>query len=50
MVISRGNMNLSKILWIKEEYAESLSKINKDDADFFYKNSNNNILQLKNRL
>ena len=40
-----NSLNLSKILWIKEEYAESLSKINKDDADFFYKNSNNNILQ-----
>lgn len=40
-----NSLNLSKILWIKEEYAESLKNLKKEDADFFYKNSNNNILQ-----
>lgn len=40
-----NSLNLSKILWIKEDYAESLKNLKDDDAKFFYKNSNNNVLQ-----
>lgn len=40
-----NSLDLRKILWIKDECAESLKNLKKDDADFFCKNSNNNMLQ-----
>lgn len=40
-----NSLNLMNILWIKNERAESLRNIKEEDADFFYKNSNNNMLQ-----
>lgn len=40
-----NSLNLKKIIWIKQDKAISLSNIDKDDADFFLKSSNNNMLQ-----
>lgn len=40
-----NSLNLKKILWIKEDHAESLKSIPEDDSKFFLKSSNNNMLQ-----
>ncbi len=44
MIASR--LSLSNVSWITEDKAVRLENIHKDDADFFYKLANNNLLQL----
>ena len=40
-----NSLDLRNILWIKDTSTSSLTNLNEQDADFFVKSSNNNILQ-----
>lgn len=44
MIASR--LSLSNVSWITENRAVKLENLNEDDAEFFYRLSNNNLLQL----
>lgn len=40
-----SGLGVQNVLWIKDEHAESLNSISQEDADFFLKAPNNNLLQ-----
>lgn len=40
-----NSLNLNNILWIKNENADSLNDVSKDDSNFFLMSSDNNMLQ-----